>query len=241
MRLVSVLLLLALAACASAPPVGVVPASVAAPDFRPGERWTYRLRDGYNGEVQRSFREEVQSVGSEEISTRLAGERISGSATEAYTREGNPISVHLGRAALQTSYSPYYPAYVFPLEVGRKWQQKFVLQQPTGKRVNASLYGRVVAWEHVSVPAGEFDALRVNRQIYLDDEEFWRTGTVIDETDWYVAAIGRYVRHEDKSAYLEKSVRRGGAERRGDWTIVELQDYQPARPIAAQALDTVRK
>jgi hypothetical protein len=229
MRLISALFLVALVGCASSPPVGDVAVSVAAPDFHPGENWTYRLRDGYNGEVQRSFREEVQRADNEAMSTRSVGERITGSVVESYTGDGNPVNVHLGRAALPVSYTPYYPAYVFPLEVGGKWQQRFVLQQAGGRRINASLYGRVVAWEHVSVPAGEFDALRINRQVYLDDEEFWRTGTVVDETDWYVPAIGRYVKHEDSSQYFEKSARRGGGLRRGDWTIVELQAFQPAR------------
>jgi len=92
--------------------------------------------------------------------------------------------------------------------------------------VNAQVYGRVAGWEHITVPAGEFDALRIERASYLDDEEFWRWGTRAYQTDWYAPAVGRFVRHEENSAFYEKSGRWPNNERRGDWTVMELQAYE---------------
>lgn len=229
LKICYVLPLLLLAACESAPPVGEVPASVVEPEFTKGESWTYQLRDGYNGLPLRTYREEIGAVGQDHLSVRLTDGRQSTTTDETYTGAGNPVDVRPGRAALAIHYTPFYPAYVFPLQVGSRWKQALLVKyQGTGPAIRATLHAQVDGWERVRVPAGEFDALKIQRQIYLDDEEFWRWGTTVLETDWYVPAIKRFVRHEDKSEFIEKSGRFPNNLRRGDWTIVELQQYRPA-------------
>ena len=228
LKFFSIPLVLLLAACASAPPAGVVPDAVAEPAFTRGESWTYQLRDGYNGLLLRTYREEIGPVSGDFLSVWLSDDRQT-ITDESYTPDGNAIDVRAGRAALPARYTPYYPAYVFPLQVRRRWKQALLIARAgTGPAIRATLQAKVDGWERVRVAAGEFDALKIQRQIYLDDEEFWRWGTTVHETDWYVPAIKRFVKREDKSEFIEKSGRFPNNLRRGDWTIVELQQYRPA-------------
>jgi hypothetical protein len=66
----------------------------------------------------------------------------------------------------------------------------------------------VLGWERVRVPAGEFDAVKVRRRVYL---QYFRLGdrgqSVIDETDWFAPALGQVVRRETTSQYLRLAQR----------------------------------
>src|SRR6185503_5082915 len=121
-------LLLALAACASGPPpAGDVPASVAQPEFQIGNKWTYLVRDGYNGQGLRTYSEEVVAIAADRISMGSLGVPSDTGSPETYSSDGNPMDVRTPRVATPMRYTPYYPAYVFPLEVGKKWQQEMVI------------------------------------------------------------------------------------------------------------------
>ena len=225
-RTASAALVVLLAGCAGAPPTGEVPPSVEAPAVRVGTNWTYQVRDGYNHGLIRTLRYKVASDREGTVTLRVddAQSGVASRATE--TVDGEPLQVLTPRSLLAVYYSPSYPAYEFPLEVGQHWRRDYVIAPAGSKPVRAQFYGRVAGWEHISVPAGEFDALRIERASYLDDEEFWRWGTRAYETDWYAPAVGRFVRHEEKSEYYEKSGRWPNNLRRGDWTVLELQSYE---------------
>jgi|ERR1700674_1743078 hypothetical protein len=218
-------LLLLLAGCA-APPTGPVPPSVEAPQLAVGRNWTYEVRDGYNHGLIRTLRYTVASDRDGTVILRVDDARAGVASRTTETIGGDPLQLLTPRSLTVTYYNPSYPAYEFPLEVGRNWKRKYAITQQGGKPVNAQVYGRVAGWEHITVPAGEFDALRIERASYLDDEEFWRWGTRAYQTDWYAPAVGRFVRHEENSAFYEKSGRWPNNERRGDWTVMELQAYE---------------
>jgi hypothetical protein len=140
------------------------------------------------------------------------------------TARVEPLQIVTPRSLFVTSCS-VVSCLRIPARSGPEWKRPYVITQQGGKPVNAQVARPVAGWEHVIVPAGEFDALRI-RDSYLDDEEFWRWGTRAYQTDWYAPAVGRFVRHEEKSAYYEKSGRWPDNERRGDWTVLELQSYE---------------
>jgi hypothetical protein len=93
------------------------------------------------------------------------------------------------------------------------------------------------------VPAGEFDALKVDRRVFFDYWEYAVRGrSVIHEVEWYVPTIKQSVRREASSRYLSISgawrdpgfmrVRGGGRDNDGgpryvldDWLIYELASY----------------
>ena len=49
--------------------------------------------------------------------------------------------------------------------------------------------GKVLGWETVKVPAGEFRAMKVERTMYLADYDTFRGNTQRTETEWYAPDI----------------------------------------------------
>jgi hypothetical protein len=78
----------------------------------------------------------------------------------------------------------------FPLEPGQRWSQTVQRLDPaTGELRNVRVDGRVIGWETVRVPAGEFKALRVERRMWLGDWDMFRGETWRAETEWYVPEV----------------------------------------------------
>ncbi len=210
-----------IAGCAGSPPKGPVPNVVGAPAYKAGDRWTYQVVDGYLGEVVRSFTDVVASVDADTI--RLdSGKDVAPTLLNA---NANPVQAVTPRSPVAITYQPYFPSYAFPLAPGKSWRQTYAYEDPaTHRRITGKALVQVRNWERVKVPAGEFDALRITRQMYPQDEEWWRFSTYAFETEWYVPALKRFVRLEQNSEYYNKSVRRTSSLQRGDWSIVELTD-----------------
>jgi hypothetical protein len=90
---------------------------------------------------------------------------------------------------------------------------------------------KVVGWERIRVPAGEFDALRVQREVFAGNSTAVRTQEEIRETDWYVPALRMAAITESSSQHFDNS--RGGGDGggeyplriRGDWLRGELVRY----------------
>jgi len=240
--------LLLTAACATplpqTPPAGA-PAQVPAPEFRAGTAWRYSVRDGFTKLPRGAIEYRVSAVSGESatVEVRHDGQE----STELYTREGN----WLRRPAtnMQTfAYAPAYRAFDFPLAAGKTWKSRVTATDPAdGRSFPVTIQGAVLGWEKVRVPAGEFDALKVRRTVFLD---YWqqneRGQSVIEEIEWYAPAVQLSVRRETNSMYLSylHSMRqgaflsvRGGGDRDGgggprfiqdDWLIYELLS-QPTR------------
>ena len=196
-------LVLLLAGCAAplsqVPPSGM-PAAVPAPDIRVGDVWTYHVRDGFTGTARGAQRHEVVEVSGDYV--RVAGILERGDGTQLYDRAWN----WLRRPAtnLQTfEYAPAYQAFAFPLAAGKRWHQRLVATDPAdGRRFPLWIDGAVVGWERVQVPAGEFDALKVERTVYFEYWEYAVRGrSRISETEWYAPAAKQAVRKEARSQY----------------------------------------
>ena len=218
-----------LAGCAAPglPPPAGFEAGVAAPQWRVGERWEFQVRDGYNGSLVRRYGEVVTAVSPTGVTLRADG--APQPAALRLSPAGNAIAGARVRSGLPVGFAPEYPGLAFPLVPGQGWDARYEIDDPvTRQRIGARVIARVEGWERVRVPAGEFDALRITRQFWLDDEEFWRWGTRGLEVDWYAPAAGRVVRHEERSEAVEKSGRWPNNIRRNDWSIVELIGHQRA-------------
>ncbi|MCC7079124.1 MAG: hypothetical protein IT530_00510 [Burkholderiales bacterium] len=197
--------LLLLAACAAnlpqTPPPGRA-AQVAAPDWRAGSTWRYAISDGFTKIARGTVDYRVRGVAGDVVTVDVqSGGQES---VELYTREGN----WLRRPAtnMQTfTYRPAYRAFDFPLFAGKSWTARSTATDPAdGRSFPLRLQGRVLGWERIKVPAGEFDTLKVQRMVYLD---FFRLGdrgqSVIQETDWYAPDLQHVVRRETTSQYLK--------------------------------------
>jgi hypothetical protein len=193
-----------LGACASplpqTPPAGVS-ASVAAPAApRAGATWRYAVSDGYTRLSRGSIEYRIVDVMSDSMTVEVKG--YDGERTETYTHDWN----WLVRPAtnMQTFvYTPAYQALPFPLQAGKRWRQVGTATDPaTGRSFPIRIDGEVLGWERVRVPAGEFDALKVRRVVYLEYfEQGVRGQSWIIETDWYAPAAAQVARRETTSRY----------------------------------------
>ncbi len=219
------LLLLALMAAAALAANPYQRASAAAP--APGDTYVYRVIDGYNNEPrgQVSYRVDKSDGGRVFVSvvTERAGAKLA--ATEIYTPDGNWLrhSIVNRDQAVDYEFAQAYPAYALPLETGKQWSGRVNAVNPeTGKTRSVRVDATVLGSERVRVPAGEFDAIKIRREIYAGDAEYQLRETTISEVDWYVPALGRSVRLATSSAY--RDLARGPRNQvvRGDWNIFEL-------------------
>lgn len=233
MRLLACLIPLAFLAGCATPPAYMpanAPASVAPAQVKIGDFWEYSVRDGYTGLPRGVYRYEVSGVdgGRVVVDVLHDGERID---TRIYTAGWNGLEHPLTNLQ-RFRYAPAFPAYAYPLAPDKSWYTVVAATDPaTGRTYNVHTKGKVVGWERIKVPAGEFDALRIQRYVFAGNDEYFKLQEEIDETDWYVPAVRRAVRTHARSEHFDTS--RGGGNGggeyplrvRGDWLIAELIRY----------------
>ena len=210
------------------PPAGTS-ASVSPPDIRAGVSWKYSLHDGYTKLPRGALEYRVSSVQSDTVTVELSHEGKQ--STQLYTRDWNWRERPMTN--LQNfRYDPPYPALPFPLEAGKTWQAFVKATDPATGRVNrVRIDGKVLGWERVKVPAGEFDALVVQRVVYAGNGDTFLSEEYITEVDWYSAAVGAIVKHSSRSGHRDYRL---GCDRvctqwiDNGWNVVELVGL-PAR------------
>jgi hypothetical protein len=241
------LLALLFGGCAATTPLSQqapagMPASVPAPSIAAGDSWTYRVRDGFTSLPRGDQRHEVTRVAADRIE--IAGMVERGDGIQVYDREWN----WLRRPAtdLQTfEYSPAYQAFAFPLTPGKTWRSEATATDPgDGRRFPVRIEGRVLGWERVKVPAGEFDALKIERRVFIGYwEHALRGNSVIQEHEWYAPSVKWAVKREAMASFLSYTgiasrdsgfLRAGGGGKDGgggprflrdDWLIYELASF----------------
>jgi hypothetical protein len=235
---------LTLAGCETAPlsqqPPSGMPAAVTAPTISAGDSWTYRVRDGFTGLPREDQHHQVTRVGGGRVEVAAPVER--GDGMQVYDSEWN----WLRRPAtyLQTfEYSPAYQAFAFPLSPGKTWRAAATATDPrNGRRFPVRIEGTVLGWERVKVPAGEFDALKVYRIVYLDYfEPMVRGQSIIQEYEWYAPSVNWAVKREASAMYFSylgsapgnpgfvpvRDRSDGGSAKyvRDDWLVYELAKF----------------
>jgi len=87
------------------------------------------------------------------------------------------------------------------LEIGKKWDYKYSLankMNPTKSRWQ--LEANVVAYEKVKVPAGEFDAFKIEYTGYWNNETSGRSGR-LKITNWFAPAARNVVKTEFEDGF----------------------------------------
>jgi hypothetical protein len=204
-------------------------AAAAAPSA--GETYVYRLVNGYNQEVRAQVRHDVEKVESGRVTVALTPDKAEGGVarTEIYTAEGNWLQreIESHGKPVEYSFAAAYPAYAFPLEPGKTWTARVPARvSATGASRSVRVDGKVIGAERIRVPAGEFDTIKVRRFVYPGDagDPSFTTETHVTEFEWYAPALGRPVRTERKSTWLNPTEcgLDGGCDFRGNWDIYEL-------------------
>ena len=205
--------------------------AIAAPSV--GDTYVYRVINKYNNETRGSITYRVDRIDAEQVTMIVTPDQpsLGRPYTDIVTKDGNwlqhPLISH--DSPVEYNFSPAYPAYVGPLDSGKSWSIRVNATNSTSRRGNSvRVDGNVLGTETITTPAGAFDAIKVKRTVYAGDWGTFTSETTIVETDWYAPALGRPVRTERVSSYLDPQ--KCGASSactpiRGDWDVFELSNY----------------
>jgi hypothetical protein len=90
---------------------------------------------------------------------------------------------------------------VFPLEIGRKWDSKFKFFNKSNSWVVPWQFdAQVTAYEKVKVPAGEFDAFKIEYKGYWNNYGTGASGPLV-LTNWYAPSAKNIVKSEYDDRY----------------------------------------
>lgn len=161
------------------------PAQVERPDVKRGDTWSYVRTDAPRmGQITI---QEVVAVSAEDIIVRSTEKGGPGFAMVLCDRDWNPITIG------SWQYSPHLTSFSFPLKQGKRWKQN---ASATVRGITGRIHskGKVIGWEQVTVPAGRFDALKVQvERTYTGVDRVGAPSTTTD-TFWYVPDVKKNVK-----------------------------------------------
>lgn len=213
-----------LAGCAAQPPYVPqdAPASLPAPQVKVSDYWEYAVRDGYTGIARGIHRYEVVRSDTAGVTVQVTSEGLL-LDTLVYAPGWNGREMPLPNTQ-RFRYEPTYEAYAYPLAPGKTWRTVVrSTDVATGRTYNTHIHGKVVGWERISVPAGQFDALRIEREVFAGNVNARRTQEEIHEIDWYAPSVRRTVRSQATSQHFDNS--RGGGDGGGEYPLRILGDF----------------
>jgi len=96
------------------------------------------------------------------------------------------------------------PIPLWPTQLRPGWQTHISTKYKTPTYQDGLAWEQTMkahAWETISVPAGQFTALRYTNRIQFRNGDFARTDSVRQETLWFAPEVGRWVARESKGSY----------------------------------------
>jgi hypothetical protein len=189
-----------------------------APDVHVGDNWKFRTLDGFTNETQFEATHRVVEINDREIVMEVHNLGKDKTGIRYFTREWNAVDTDDGK------YDPYYPEFKFPLAAGATWSEKYTWLSIAGVASSGYVTAKVSGPEKVTVPAGSFDAYRIDRDQEVRGNNESAVVTNTHMTTWYAPAVRRFVRRE-------WTVTRDGRVR--SKTAMELVEYTLAEQKAA--------
>jgi len=201
-------------------------AQTPAPSLNVGDTWSYRQTNLYNREDIGTVSRAVEAAGAREI--RLVSRSADGRILDqsSYNGPGMLASGTLSERATG-ALAPALELAPYPLKEGAKWTQKVMRDDALSHEKRETLImGKVVGWETVKVPAGEYRALRIERRIDLGDYDAFRGPTLRWETEWYAPDVKGPVKLQVIEEYYEHRYSRMASPMPGVRTVYELVSYK---------------
>jgi hypothetical protein len=167
---------------------------ILAPTWRPGDEWVYRSEGPQGKSISMWSVVRLETVDGTESYVVKSGE-----TGEVYFRRADLAwTMDKVSGTIESQATPPDLRYVWPLEVGKRWDVTYTLNRPldrtTAKRQRECA---VLAREAVSVPAGTFETVKIGCR----DK---RSGAATYEA-WYAPAVKQVVRwHGHWADGLEK-------------------------------------
>ncbi len=164
--------------------------TVGVPDVAIGDFWKYRTIDGYTKETTGEFSYRIVKMDDKQmaIQTQSSGSKRRGLIY--VTKELNRIDDG------NSKWQPFSPFYKFPMHVGMAWQQEFSSSHENGGLYTGIAKMRVTGIEKITVPAGTYNAYRIERD--MEARRVGPSGTVEKGRTiyWYAPEIKSHVRME---------------------------------------------
>jgi len=175
---------------------GQTAASVPRPEVKVGDSWTYNRINRYTNQVTGTFVNVVRKIEGGEITMESRSEDGQG-GTLVWVFASDWNLRKRGKAV----FDPGIPQYAFPLEIGKKWEGSYTgpsLLDEAGS-VDSTRKSKVVGMEVVKVPAGSFNAVKIESETTWLYKGAWRGGRstgVVSETRCYAPEAKRFVKME---------------------------------------------
>jgi uncharacterized caspase-like protein len=162
------------------------------PSPNPASAGTYALNRRYTVGDGAVYAASEPVFGARQPDRRLRVTRVDEDADRVEFNEGRVIRDTLGNSIKRDdeSYEPHVQHIPAELQIGRKWTARYRTSKP-GSQSEAYLNYRVVSRERVRVPAGEFEAFRL-------EAEGWHmtTGTRLAVRSWLVPGLNFELKYE---------------------------------------------
>jgi hypothetical protein len=161
-----------------------------APDIHVGDMWKYRVLDGFTHEPLREVTQRVVEINDHEIAVELRNDKNDKSALRYFNHEWNVLDTG------EVKYDPYYPEYKFPMSAGMTWTGNYTYSGNDGALFSGFLTAKIAVLEKITVPAGTFDAYRIEADLETRSANTSYVVTKIQTTTWYAPAVRRFVKRQ---------------------------------------------
>lgn len=159
-------------------------------EAKPGDRWTYEVRDDITGDLKTTRTSVVTEVSPTEIATRL---------TTTENKSGSPMLFDRSWNVIQGGpwkHAPHDGTGVsLPLEIGKTWSFRSSdvnsVKGGSWKRTGTS---KVVGREDVTTKAGTFDVFKIETSGTSQSANDPTRKIHVTQTTWYSPAINHWVK-----------------------------------------------
>ena len=159
------------------------------PTLKIGDYWKYEQNDKRTGIKEAEFNRKITSVGPSEIEGTENDAKLL-LTPELNTIESSTFTV-TGEAKILS----------FPLEIGKKWDSKYsFITKPSAMKVRWQFEAFISSLDKIRVPAGEFEAFRIDYKGYWNNDTTGRNGR-IKMTIWYSPVARSVIRSEYEDGY----------------------------------------
>lgn len=181
--------------------------SAPAPKWSVGDKWVYNVKSGVGlSTITYQETREVTSIGGGVAKLTVTGKTINGNDFTRVDEYVGPGALRYGAPCADEAYRFPTPLQrvTFPVSSGQrssKWVD--VINDPGGTKGQINYSYRTQDWDKQTVPAGTFDAIRVNSLMTLDDSTPFRDATTCNFSYWYSPAVRATVREHRMAQYLQ--------------------------------------
>jgi hypothetical protein len=165
-----------------------------------GQEWRYLERDFFSGETRGIVVERISGLG-KTIAVSRSDEYGSPLPSEIQGPYGMVITdPHWGKVL---NFNPAIP--LWPEKMSSSWNKevfsKYTVSAYPQNKDDWQLYMSAHGWEKITVPAGDFIALRFQNLINFQSDDANKTDCIRHEILWFSPEIGRWVARESSGSY----------------------------------------